>query len=167
MNPQSQNGYNFANGDPVNLSDPSGLAVNGVCFSCSAGAGGYVSTQRCIGVGDNWQFGAIKSISFGANPNLAFGGDLTWLNSESASKMSDLYGKSIVSGISGETPWAKIGGTYQANIDPQTKQITQTNTGLSGGVGLVPFVDVKPVGIEYTSKYTLLDMAKDALSIIF
>lgn len=166
-NPQTQNGYNFANGDSVNLSDPSGLAVNGVCFSCSAGAGGYVSTQRCIGVGDNWQVGATKSVSFGANPNLAFGGDITWLNSESASKVSDLYGKSIVSGISGETPWAKIGGTYQANIDPQTKQITQTNIGISGGVGLVPFVDIKPIGIEHTSEYTLLDMAKDALSIIF
>ncbi len=38
LNPQTQNGYNFTNGDPINYSDPSGEAVLPVIAACGVAA---------------------------------------------------------------------------------------------------------------------------------
>lgn len=159
--PQTQNPYAYSLNNPINFSDPSGLTVNGICVSCSGGAGGYVSTQRCIGIGDNWQVGGTKSVSGGGNPNVAIGIDVTWLHSSSAKKTSDLHGASAVSSLGVNTPVANVGVTAQGNFDLQTKQLTQTNTGASVGIGLSP-VDFK-AGIETTSNYTAKEAASEVL----
>jgi RHS repeat-associated protein len=144
MNPQTQNGYNFTNGDPVNFSDPSGKDAFGICGCISGGVGVAGSYSNCS-VSTPQGTGKAKSTSIGGSTfDIVSGGGSVYYNWDSnVKKPSDLNGTSSQLGF-----WVgPVDVSFEKNLE--TNNITAVEVGLNGGISL-------PVGIHGGKSETIV-----------
>lgn len=110
-NPSSQNPYQYAYNNPINLSDPSGEMVGGGCVNANIGLGAFVTCSICLVGSSEKEVGIVTSIGFGGSTGLAtgVGGGPLW--SPNSNSIMDLEGQDIFSGGS-----ALVGGGVLAGI---------------------------------------------------
>lgn len=132
--PISQNGYSYAHNDPINYSDPSGKAVNGLCVSLGCGLGAYGSVGGCLLKSSNGQVGLSGTLSGGGISGATVGIAGQVYSNPTANNISDLNGTSPSVGISFKEPFG-INANYGLSPSGQT---TSTALGLSLGPN-IPF----------------------------
>ena len=113
----SRSPYGYANGDPVNKTDPSGLLVGGVCVSggvgVGAGVGTFGSLTVCI-VYDGTNYAVTYTVATGL-----IGGGIGWSGTvglffSTAETIDDLAGTSFCfSAVGGAGFWGAAAQTCQ------------------------------------------------------
>ncbi len=130
QDPRTQNGYDYALNNPVNLSDPSGEDAKGTCLNCAIGVGLYASGSLCTANTSSGEKGFIGQFGWGGMAGVSAGFSLTNYYDTKSNNLSEMEGSTVVtggslniiSGPNGEVGW-----------DPKTPgQITTT----SGGIGI-------------------------------
>ncbi len=126
QDPRTQNGYDYALNNPINLSDPSGLEVNGKCISCSVGILGYSYSKTACAV--ETSSGEKGYTLTNTNSGVLFfknGIDYSEYNNPTANTLNDLKGESNEFGLS----------VFGASVDIETEPKTNIIQGTSKSVG--------------------------------
>ena len=127
-NPQTQNPYAYALNNPVNLSDPSGLEVYGLCAAASLGLGVYGTCSVCLLY--NPQEGFRPSLTVGGGGTTGFASGIGIQGQYStASSFQDVRGQDIFGGASyGEM--ANIGTDFSIDKNDPNIKTQSINAGL-------------------------------------
>jgi len=105
-NPLSQNPYQYAYNNPINLSDPSGEMVAGGCVNVNAGIAAFGTCSICLVGTSNKEVGIVTSLGWGGSTGLATGVGVNVLWSPKANSLNYMEGQDV---FTGGSAWAGEG----------------------------------------------------------
>ncbi len=152
QDPRTQNGYDYALNNPINLNDPSGEDVIGGCVNVNAGLALYGTCSVCVAYStEENRFGVLSTMGIGGTTGATASVGVGGLYSN-ANSLLDLTEQDIFTGGSGGE---LIEGGGDVSWDRDNPNIKTYNFGVAGGANFSPpFIPAEyHGGTSYTALY--------------